>query len=768
MTRKIVQLCSLIILMATISNGALRAQNPLIETEIENKVDSLLSIMTIEEKIGQLNQHNGSWDLTGPIPEDNDYVAQRAALLKNGGVGSLLNVAGAEATYQAQKLAVENSRLGIPLLFGLDVIHGYKTIFPIPLAESNSWDLDAIEKATRVAAIEATAAGVNWTFGPMVDVGRDPRWGRIMEGAGEDPYLVSQISLARMKGFQTENLASDNSMMATAKHLAGYGFSESGRDYNTVDFSRNTLLNIVLPPFEALTKAGVGTVMNSFNDLNGIPANGDHYLQRTILKELWDFEGFIISDWGSIRQMINHGYSKDLKQAAYHSITSGNDMDMESEAYQRHLKDLIEEGEVDISIVDEAVRRILRMKYQLGLFEDPYRYSDPKREIELMYTSDHLSVARDVAKRSIVLMNNEHGLLPISKNSNKIAVIGHLAADKDTPLGNWRARADWDSAVSLLEGIQNAVGANVEVTYNEGYTMSADNGNFAAGLVYPEDDGSGFESAINNASNADVVIMVVGEKALQSGEGRSLSNPKLIGRQLELFKKLKKVNNNIVVVLMAGRPIIEPDLYDNAHTLLNTGHLGSEAGNAIADVLFGDYNPSGKLTMTIPRAVGQIPIYYNFKNPGRPTTGPGDAGSIFWSHFNDIDNSPQFVFGYGLSYSNFEYKNFMMSAKSMNMQETVEVSVDVTNTSDLAGEEVVQFYIRDHYASAMRPMKELKGFKKVKLLAGETKTVTFIVNWETLAFYGADEVFKAEPGMFDFMIGANSRDVEVQEFELTR
>ncbi len=768
MTRKIVQLCSLIILMATISNGALRAQNPLIETEIENKVDSLLSIMTIEEKIGQLNQHNGSWDLTGPIPEDNDYVAQRAALLKNGGVGSLLNVAGAEATYQAQKLAVENSRLGIPLLFGLDVIHGYKTIFPIPLAESNSWDLDAIEKATRVAAIEATAAGVNWTFGPMVDVGRDPRWGRIMEGAGEDPYLVSQISLARMKGFQTENLASDNSMMATAKHLAGYGFSESGRDYNTVDFSRNTLLNIVLPPFEALTKAGVGTVMNSFNDLNGIPANADHYLQRTILKELWDFEGFIISDWGSIRQMINHGYSKDLKQAAYHSITSGNDMDMESEAYQRHLKNLIEEGEVDISIVDEAVRRILRMKYQLGLFEDPYRYSDPKREIELMYTSDHLSVARDVAKRSIVLMNNEHGLLPISKNSNKIAVIGHLAADKDTPLGNWRARADWDSAVSLLEGIQNAVGANVEVTYNEGYTMSADNGNFAAGLVYPEDDGSGFESAINNASNADVVIMVVGEKALQSGEGRSLSNPKLIGRQLELFKKLKKVNNNIVVVLMAGRPIIEPDLYDNAHTLLNTGHLGSEAGNAIADVLFGDYNPSGKLTMTIPRAVGQIPIYYNFKNPGRPTTGPGDAGSIFWSHFNDIDNSPQFVFGYGLSYSSFEYKNFIMSAKSMRMQETVEVSVDVTNTSDLAGEEVVQFYIRDHYASAMRPMKELKGFKKVKLLAGETKTVTFIVNWETLAFYGADEVFKAEPGMFDFMIGANSRDVEVQEFELIR
>lgn len=768
MIKQISKVCialSLIVGMTFINSFA---QNPLIDSEIEENVDSLLALMTLDEKIGQLNQHNGSWDLTGPIPEDNDYVAQRAALLKNGGVGSLLNVAGAEATYEAQKLVMENSRLGIPLIFGLDVIHGYKTIFPIPLAESNSWDLEAIEKATRVAAIEATSAGVNWTFGPMVDVGRDPRWGRIMEGAGEDPYLVSQISLARMKGFQTEDLTSHNSMMATAKHLAGYAFSESGRDYNTVDFSRNTLLNIVLPPFEALTKAGVGTVMNSFNDLNGIPANGDHYLQRTILKELWDFEGFIISDWGSIRQMINHGYSKDLKQAAYHSITSGNDMDMESEAYQRHLKDLIEEGAVDIEIVDEAVRRILRMKFHLGLFEDPYRYSDVEREATSMYTDEHLAVARDVAKRSIVLMQNENDLLPLSKTTSKIAVIGHLAADKDTPIGNWRARAEWDSAVSLLEGIQNAVGSNVEVTYDEGYTLSADNGNFASGLVYPEDDGAGFASAIENARNADVVIMAVGEKALQSGEGRSLSNPKLIGRQLELFLQLKEVNDNIVVVLMAGRPIIEPGLYENAHTLLNTGHLGSEAGNAIADVLFGDYNPGGKLTMSIPRAVGQIPVYYNFRNPGRPTTGPGDAGSIFWSHFNDIENSPQYVFGYGLSYSSFEYSNFSMSSNSMSMDETVTVSVDVTNTSEFAGEEVVQFYIRDHYASAMRPMKELKAFEKVMIDAGETKTISFEINAETLAFYGADEKFKAEPGMFDFMIGTNSRDVEVMEFELTR
>ncbi len=768
MIKQLAKICIVLSLIASMTTTNTIAQNPLIDPEIEEKVDSLLALMTLDEKIGQLNQHNGSWDLTGPIPEDNDYVAQRAALLKNGGVGSLLNVAGAEATYEAQKLVMENSRLGIPLLFGLDVIHGYKTIFPIPLAESNSWDLEAIERATRVAAIEATAAGVNWTFGPMVDVGRDPRWGRIMEGAGEDPYLVSQVSLARMRGFQTDDLTSHNSMMATAKHLAGYGFSESGRDYNTVDFGRNTLLNIVLPPFEALTKAGVGTVMNSFNDLNGIPANGDHYLQRTILKENWDFQGFIISDWGSIRQMINHGYSKDLKQAAYHSITSGNDMDMESEAYQQHLKDLVEEGKVEAKLVDEAVRRILRMKFHLGLFEDPYRYSDMEREATLLYTDEHLAVARDVAKRSIVLMNNENSLLPLSKSTSKIAVIGHLAADKDTPIGNWRARAEWDSAVSLLEGIQNAVGANVEVTYDEGYTMSENNGNFASGLVYPEDDGTGFASAIENARDADVVIMAVGEKALQSGEGRSLSNPTLIGRQLDLFLQLKEVNENIVVVLMAGRPIIEPELYENASTLLNTGHLGSEAGNAIADVIFGDYNPGGKLTMTIPRAVGQIPVYYNFRNPGRPTTGPGDAGSIFWSHFNDVENSPQYVFGYGLSYSSFEYSNFTVSSNSMTMEETVTVSVDVTNTSDFAGEEVVQFYIRDHFASAMRPMKELKGFEKVMIDAGETKTITFEVNWETLAFYGADEKFKAEYGMFDLMVGPNSRDVEVLEFELTQ
>lgn len=748
-------------------SGVLKAQTTLIKPEIEAKVDSVLALMTLEEKVGQLNQHSGSFDFTGPVP-DGDYAKSRYDLLASGGVGSLLNVVGAEATRGAQKIVVENSRLGIPLIFGYDVIHGYKTIFPIPLGEAASWDLNAVEQSARVAATEAAAAGINWTFAPMVDVGRDARWGRVMEGSGEDPFLGTKMALARVQGFQTSDLSQNNSIMATAKHFAGYAFSESGRDYNTVDVGKNTLLNIILPPFEALAKNGVGTFMNSFNDLNGIPANGDYYLQTTLLKEAWDFKGFVISDWGSIRQMINHGYSKDLEQSAYHAITSGNDMDMESQAYQIHLKELVESGEVDVKFVDEAVRRVLRMKFLLGLFEDPYKYSDTEREEKLTYTDEHRAIARDVAKRSIVLLKNENDLLPVSATAKNIAVIGLLAEDKDTPLGNWRGRGDENSAVSLLEGIKNAVGSNVKVTYSEGYTLSTDNGSFSRALTFPEDDGSGFDEAIKNAKSADVVIMVVGEKALQTGEGRSQVDISLKGRQLELFKKVSAVNKNVVTILMAGRPIVEPELYEGASTLLNTWHLGSEAGNAISDVIFGKYNPAGKLPISIPRNVGQIPIYYNFRSPGRPAPGPGDDGSVFWSHFNDEQNSPQFIFGYGLSYTDFEYSNLKVSASSMTMDEMVEVTVDVKNTGSVDGEEVVQFYIKDNFASAMRPVKELKGFEKVMIKAGETKKVSFKVSKETLSFYGADEVFKAEPGTFTFMVGTNSNDVDSVEFELLK
>jgi beta-glucosidase len=744
------------------------AQTVLIDQEIEQKIEALLSKMTLEEKVGQMNQHSGSWDVTGPIPEDNEYVAKRAELVKNGGVGSMLNVVGAEATYEAQKLAVENSRLGIPMIFGFDVIHGFKTIFPIPLGEAASWDLEAIEQSARVAAIEASAAGIHWTFAPMVDVGRDPRWGRVMEGAGEDPYLGTLVGLARMRGFQTDDLSDQSSIVATAKHFAGYGFSEGGRDYNTVDFGTNTLHNVVLPPFKALAEQGVGSVMNSFNDLNGIPANGDYYLQTTILKNKWGFNGFIISDWGSIRQMINHGYSRDLEQSAYHAITSGNDMDMESEAYQTHLVDLVKSGEVDEELVDESVRRILRLKFQLGLFDDPYKYSDTEREATLLYTDEHRAIARDVARKSIVLLNNERELLPLNKNVKSIAVIGHLAADKDTPLGNWRGRGESDSAVSLLEGIEAAVSSGTKVVYEEGYTLADGNGSFAFALDFPEDDGSGFEGAINAAKNAEVVVMAVGEEALQSGEGRSLVDISLQGRQLELFKKIKAVNDNVVVVLMAGRPIIEPELYEEAHALLNTWHLGSEAGHAISDVLFGEYNPSGKLPMSVPRAVGQIPVYYNFKNPGRPQTGPGDDGAVFWSHYNDEKNSPQYPFGYGLSYTTFNYSDFKISDSEMGMDETLIVSVDVTNSGKMDGEEVVQMYIRDHFASVMRPVMELKGFEKIMLSAGETKTVTFEIDKKTLEFYAADRSWKTEPGLFSVMVGPSSNNIQELEFTVVK
>lgn len=760
------QVMALAMVCLLVAPSILRAQNPLIEDEIEAKVEALLQKMTLEEKVGQLNQHSGSWDVTGPVPAGNEYAQRRAELLKKGGVGSMLNIVGAEATYEAQKLAVENSRLGIPLIFGYDVVHGFKTIFPIPLGESASWDLKAIESSARVAAIEATASGLTWTFAPMVDVGRDPRWGRVMEGAGEDPYLGTQIALARMKGFQGDDLTDENTMMATAKHFAGYAFSESGRDYNTVDVGTTTLYNIILPPFEATAKAGIASVMNSFNDLNGIPANGDSFLQRELLKEAWGFGGFIISDWGSIRQMINHGYSKDLKQAAYHAITSGNDMDMESQAYQNHLKELVESGEVDIRIVDEAVRRVLRMKFHLGLFDDPYKYSDTDREKALLYTDEHRAIARDVAKRSIVLLKNDRSVLPIGDDVKNIAVIGHLANDKDTPLGNWRGRGESGSAVSLLEGIQNAVGSKVKVSYAEGYTMSTDDGVFNRALHFPEDDGSGFAEAIKIAKKADVVILTVGEKALQTGEGRSKVDISLTGRQLDLFNEIRKVNDNVVVVLMAGRPIVEPELYEQSTTLLNTFHLGTEAGNAIADVLFGKYNPSGKLTMSIPRAIGQIPVYYNHKSAGRPSPGPGDEGSVFWSHFNDEENTPQYPFGYGISYTTFEYSAPELSASTMGMDETVEVSVEVTNTGDFDGEEVVQFYIRDRFASTMRPVQELKGFEKVMIKKGETKTITFTIDKETLSFYTHNGEWVAEPGMFSIMIGGSSDNVQMVELEL--
>lgn len=748
------------------SVSALQAQSPLIQPEIEKKVDSVLSLMTLEEKVGQLNQYSGFHQFTGPAPEG-DYAKERMEVLKSGGVGSMLNVYGAKETYEAQRIVVENSRLKIPLLIGYDVIHGYKTIFPIPLGEAASWDLEAVEKSARIAAIEASAAGINWTFAPMVDVSRDPRWGRIMEGSGEDPYLGSQMAVARVKGFQTDDLSSDNSIAATAKHFAGYGFSEAGRDYNTVDISKQTLLNVVFPPFKAASDAGVASVMNSFNDLFGVPVSGSEYLQRTVLKDRWGFNGFIVSDWGSIRQMIPHKYTKDLKEAAEVAINTGNDMDMESQAYHQYLVDLVKEGKVEENTVDEAVRRILRIKFHLGLFDDPYRYSDEKREKERTYTKEHREAARDVARKSIVLLKNEGELLPLdAKKKNTLAVIGTLAKDKDTPIAGWRGQGESNSAVSLLEGIEDAVGRRVKVKYAQGYTLAEGERRFAMELNFPEDDGSGFDEAIKLAEESDMVIMAIGEEGFQSGEGRSQVDVSMKGRQMELLKKVYEVNKNLVVVLMNGRPLVEPWLYDNIPAIVEAWHLGSEAGNAIADVLFGAYNPSGKLPVGIPRHVGQVPVYYNHKSTGRPEPQQGDYGTVFWSHYTDEKNTPQYPFGYGLSYTSFEYAEPQLSAETMAMDESVTLSVSITNSGEMSGEEVVQFYINDHFSKPIRPVQELKGFQKIKLDAGETKTVSFTITKETLGFYNDEEEFVTQPGMFTFMVGTSSADVKSIDFEL--
>ncbi|MFV1883256.1 MAG: beta-glucosidase BglX [Balneola sp.] len=740
------------------------AQTQLINPEIEAKVDSLLEIMTLEDKVGQLNLHTGTFDLTGPPPKGD--VAGRYNLIRSGGVGAMLNVFGAENTMAAQKLAVENSRLGIPLMFGYDVIHGYKTIFPIPLGEAASWDLEVAEQSARVSAIEAASVGITWTFAPMIDITRDARWGRVMESPGESPYLISRIVEAKVRGFQTDDLSSDQSIAATAKHYVAYGFSEAGRDYNTIEISPNTLHNAAMPPFKAASDAGVATIMSSFNDVWGIPVVAHKELQIDILKKRWGFEGFIVTDWGTIDQLVPHGYTPNLKEGTRLSFNGGADMDMESLGAEKYLKELVEEGKVDISVVDESVRRILRVKFLLGLFDNPYKYIDKDKEKRFLYTDEHRSIARDAAKKSIVLLENKDGLLPLSKDVSSIAVIGKLANDKDTPLGSWRAQGEKDSAVSLLEGIKNAVPKDVNVEYAEGYKLAVGRCTMMYELEFEEDNGEGIQEAINLAQASDVVVVAVGEEAFQSGEGRSQVDISMKGKQLELLQELSKVNNNIVVVLMNGRPLAEPWMYENMTTILETWHLGTEAGNAIADVIFGNYNPSGKLPISIPRSVGQVPIYHNKKNTGRPVPDSDEVGFVYWSHYTDESNDPQYPFGYGLSYSSFEYTNLRVSSESMLMNEKVTVTVDVTNNSNFDGEEVVQFYIHDQFASTVQPIKELKGFKKIKIFAGETETVSFEVDKETLGFYDNEGIFVTEPGTFTFMVGTNSSDLLKVEFEL--
>jgi beta-glucosidase len=648
------------------------------------------------------------------------------------------------------------------MIFGLDVVHGYRTQFPLPLGEAASWDLQAIETSARVAATEAAAAGLHWTFAPMVDVSRDARWGRIMEGAGEDPYLGALIAAARVRGFQGRDLRALDTIAACAKHYAGYGFAEAGRDYNTVDISEATLRNVILPSFKAAAEAGVATFMNAFNEIGGIPATASAHLQRDILKGEWGFQGFVVSDWGSIGEMIPHGFVETLEQAAHKAIAAGSDMDMESRAYIAHLVPLVKAGTVDVKLVDDAVRRVLRVKFALGLFDDPYRYSDAAREKQALANPAHTAAARDVARKSIVLLKNEGGVLPLAKQAKTIAVIGPLAADKDSPLGNWRAQAQGNSAVSLLEGIQAAVPATTKVVHAEGVKLATSGRSFLTRTVIDTTDRSGIPAAVEAARSADIVVAALGEDAFQSGEGRSQVDIGLKGLQEELLQAVLDVNPRVVVVLMSGRPLVLGAAVERAPALLEAWHAGSQAGHAIADVLFGDYNPSGKLPVAFPRHVGQLPMTYAHKNTGRP--GP-DTG-VTWSAYTDAPNDPRFPFGFGLSYTTFAYSAPRVSAAEIARDGAVQVTTTVSNTGTRRGTEVVQLYVRDLVGSRTRPVKELKGFERVDLGPGESREVSFTLKASDLAFYTADGKWEAEPGAFTVFVGGNSRDIKEAGFTL--
>ena len=718
------------------------------DKKITQQVEALLQKMTLEEKIGQMNQYNGPWAATGPLTNDGNLLDQ----VKTGKVGSMLNVTGVKRTRELQELALQ-SRLKIPLLFGQDVIHGYRTIFPIPLAEAASWDIPAMEASARVAAIETSASGMHWTFAPMVDIARDPRWGRVMEGAGEDPYLASLIASARVKGFQGKGLGDTSAVMACAKHFVAYGAAEGGRDYNTVDMSLRRLHEVYLPPFKAAADAGVATFMNAFNDLNGIPATGSKYLQRDLLKGSWGFKGFVVSDWGSIGEMIQHGYAKDNREAALLAANAGSDMDMESRSYTKHLSALVKEGKLRMAVIDEAVRRILRKKFEMGLFEDPFRFSDLKREERNWNNPEHRKVAADMARKSIVLLKNEKNILPLSAQTGTIALIGPFVKAKKDHLGFWSY--DWpDDSVriaSIWEAVSRKRGGESKLLYAKGASITGE-------------DRSGFAEAVEKALQADLVILTVGEARDMSGEAKSRSSIQLPGVQEELVKEIIAVGKPTVVLISAGRPLIFNWTADHAPAILYTWWLGTEGGNAIADVLFGDYNPSGRLPMSFPRAEGQIPIYYNHYNTGRPAM--NDSDKFYRSAYSDLSIYPKYPFGYGLGYAQFEYSPVRLSTATLRKGQTLRASVTITNTGKVAGKETVQLYIRDMSGSVVRPVRELKGFQQLQLEAGETKTVSFNLTVEDLRFYNEQLKYIWEPGAFKVYIGKDAAHNNEASFEV--
>lgn len=714
------------------------------QKSIDQKVTELMAKMTLEEKIGQLNQYNDDITATGPITKDTDKAGQ----VRAGKLGSILNAVGTKNTKNWQDQAMQ-SRLKIPLLFGQDVIHGFRTTFPIPLGETATWDMNLIEKSARIAATEASAYGIHWTFAPMVDIGRDPRWGRVMEGAGEDTYLGTLVGKARVKGFQGNGLGNKDAVMACAKHFAAYGAAVGGRDYNSVDMSLRQLHETYLPPFKAVSDMGVATFMNSFNDINGIPATGNKYLQRDLLKGAWNFQGFVVSDWGSIGEMIPHGFAKDNKDAALKAIIAGSDMDMESRSYINHLAELVKEGKVDIQLVDDAVRRILTKKYELGLFDDPYRFINEKREKEQANNPEHRKFAREIGAKSIVLLKNENQLLPLSPTTKKVAIIGPFAKATVENHGFWSIAFPDDSQriVTQFDGIKAQLDKNSELLYAKGCNAN-------------DNDKSLFAEAVETAKKADVVIMTLGEGHAMSGEAKSRSNIHFSGVQEDLLKEIAKTGKPIILMINAGRPLVFDWASENIPTIVYTWWLGTEAGNSIADVLFGKINPGGKLPMTFPRTEGQIPIYYNHYNTGRPAKNNTDRNYV--SAYIDLDNDPAYPFGFGLSYTTFQYSDVNVSATQLKGNQTLTASVTLTNSGNYDGEEVVQLYIRDLVGKVVRPVKELKGFQKIFLKKGESKTVSFNITPEDLKFYDDELNFDWESGEFEIMIGTNSAQVQTK------
>ena len=732
-------------------------------------VSNLMKKMTLDEKIGQLNLLTpGGGIATGAVVSSD--VEKK---IKEGNVGGLFGVIGVDKIKVAQDFAVNQSRLKIPLIFGSDIIHGYKTIFPIPLALSCSWDMKIIEQSARIAAIEATADGLCWNFSPMVDIARDPRWGRIAEGAGEDPYLGSQVAVAMVKGYQGNDLAKDNTLMACVKHFALYGAAEAGRDYNTTDMSRVKMYNEYLPPYKAAIDAGAGSVMSSFNEIDGIPATGNKWLLTDLLRKQWGFKGFVVSDYTSLNEMIAHGMG-DLQTVSALALRAGLDMDMVGEGFLTTIKKSLQEKKVTMQEIDQACRHILEAKYKLGLFDDPYRYIDLSKPAKEILTVQRRKEAREIAARSFVLLKNNPlpggvGALPLKK-SGTIALIGPLANDQSNMLGTWAVSGDSRLSVTVMDGIKNVAGATVSILFAKGANLS-DDSLFAKkvnvfGTRIDIDKRTPHEmlsEALEIANRSDVVVAVVGEASEMTGEAASRTDITIPESQKKLIKALAKTGKPLVLVLMSGRPLAIPEENQLAASILHVWHAGTEAGNAIADVLFGNYNPSGKLSVSFPVNVGQVPIYYSQKNTGRPSSADSPK---FQSNYLDAPNAPLFPFGYGLSYTSFSYGGITMSNTSMKMNESITASVTVTNTGNYDGEEVVQLYIRDLVGSITRPVKELKGFQKIKINAGESKKVNFTIGVNDLKFYNSELKFIAEPGEFKLFIGGNSRDVQEANFKL--